>query len=202
MKLHHALPSPYVRKVRAVAIELGLDDRIELLTRAMTPVSPDAELNTDNPLGKIPCLITDDGEALYDSRVICSYLDGLADSKSVIPATGPARWIALRREALADGILDAAVGRRYETFLRPKELQWDAWIDGQRDKFIRSLDQFEQEAASFGNTVDIGTIAAACACGYMDFRYADERWRDTRPTLAAWYETFSQRPSIATTAPE
>ncbi|MGI9484552.1 MAG: glutathione S-transferase N-terminal domain-containing protein [Geminicoccaceae bacterium] len=202
MKLHYALPSPYVRKVRAVAIELGLDDRIEHLTRAMTPVSPDAELNTDNPLGKIPCLITDDGEALYDSRVICSYLDSLADGKSVIPATGAARWKALRREALADGILDAAVGRRYETFLRPKELQWDAWIDGQQEKFMRGLDQFEQEAASFGNTVDIGTIAAACACGYMDFRYADERWRDTRPTLTVWYETFSQRPSIATTAPE
>lgn len=202
MKLHHALPSPYVRKVRAVAIELGLDDRIELLTRAMTPVSPDAELNADNPLGKIPCLITDDGEALYDSRVICSYLDSFADGKSVIPATGAGRWKALRREALADGILDAAVGRRYETFLRPKEFQWDGWIDGQRDKFVRGLDQFEQEAASFGDTVDIGTIAAACACGYMDFRYADERWRDTRPTLATWYETFSQRPSIATTAPE
>ncbi len=202
MKLHYALPSPYVRKVRAVAIELGLDDRIELLTRAMTPVSPDADLNTDNPLGKIPCLITDDGEALYDSRLICSYLDSLADGKSVIPAAGAARWTALRREALADGILDAAVGRRYETFLRPKELQWDAWIDGQRDKFTRGLDQFEQDAASFGDIVDIGTIAAATACGYMDFRYADEAWRATRPTLAAWYETFSKRPSIATTAPD
>ena len=98
MKLHFALPSPYVRKVRAVAIELGLDDRIELLTRAMTPVSPDADLNADNPLGKIPCLITDDGEALYDSRVICSYLDSLADGNSVIPGNGPARWTALRRE--------------------------------------------------------------------------------------------------------
>lgn len=202
MKLHHALPSPYVRKVRAVAIELGLDDRIELLERAMTPVSPNAELNADNPLGKIPCLVTDDGESLYDSRVICAYLDSLADGRTVIPAEGSARWTALRREALADGILDAAVGRRYETFLRPKELQWDAWIDGQREKFTRALDQFEQEAESFGDTVDIGTIAVACACGYMDFRYADEGWRDTRPTLAAWYENFSKRPSIATTAPE
>lgn len=202
MKLHYALPSPYVRKVRAVAIELGLDDRIELLTQGVTPVSPVAELNADNPLGKIPCLITDDGEALYDSHVICGYLDSLVDGKSVIPAAGAVRWTALRREALADGILDAAVGRRYETFLRPKEMQWDAWIDGQRDKFIRSLDQFEQEAASFGDLVDIGTIAAACACGYMDFRYTDEHWRNTRPTLATWYETFSKRPSIATTAPE
>lgn len=194
--------APYVRKVRAVAIELGLDDRIDLLSRAMTPVAPDADLNADNPLGKIPCLITDEGEALYDSRVICSYLDSLAKGKSVIPANGPARWMALRREALADGILDAAVGRRYETFLRPKEYQWGDWIDGQRAKFTRGLDQFEQEANTFRDTVDIGTIAAACAFGYMDFRYPDERWRDQRPTLAAWFETFSKRLSIATTAPE
>lgn len=202
MKLHHALPSPYVRKVRAVAIELGLDQRIELMECALTPVSPNAALNADNPLGKIPCLVTDDGVVLYDSRVICSYLDSLAEGKSVIPASGAARWTALRREALADGILDAAVGRRYETFLRPQERQWDAWIDGQREKFSRGLDQFEREATDFGDNVDIGTIAAACACGYMDFRYADENWRNTRPTLAAWFETFSKRPSIATTAPD
>lgn len=202
MKLHHALPSPYVRKVRVVTIELGLDDRIELLQRGMTPVSPEAELNTDNPLGKIPCLITDDGQALYDSRVIAAYLDELAGGNRMIPASGPARWAALQREALADGILDAAVGRRYETFLRPEERQWDQWIDGQRQKFIRGLDQFEREAAAFGDAVNIGTIACACACGYMDFRYADENWRDGRPNLASWFETFSKRPSMATTAPE
>lgn len=202
MKLHYALPSPYVRKVLAVAIELGLDDRIERLSRGMTPVSPEAELNADNPLGKIPCLVTNDGDALYDSRVISAYLDSLTDAMSVYPASGAARWTALRREALADGILDAAVGCRYETFLRPKEHQWDNWIEGQRGKFARGLDQLEREAASFGDSVDIGTIAAACACGYMDFRYADDRWRDTRPALAVWFETFSKRPSITSTAPE
>lgn len=202
MKLHYALPSPYVRKVRAVAIELGLDDQIELVNRAMTPVSPDADLNADNPLGKIPCLVTDSGVALYDSRVICAYLDDLAGGHKMIPMEGSARWTALRREALADGILDAAVGRRYETFLRPEELHWDAWIDGQLQKFIRGLDQFEAEASSFGDTVDIGTIAAAAALGYMDFRYADENWRNGRPSLAAWFDVFSKRPSIATTVPE
>lgn len=202
MKLHYALPSPYVRKVLVVAIELGLDDRIERLSRGMTPVSPEAELNVDNPLGKIPCLVTDDGDALYDSRVISAYLDSLASSKSLYPTSGAARWTALRREALADGILDAAVGCRYETFLRPKEYQWDNWIEGQRGKFSRGLDQLEREAGTFGDSVDIGTIAAACACGYMDFRYAEDNWRATHPTLAAWFETFSKRPSIATTAPE
>jgi glutathione S-transferase len=134
--------------------------------------------------------------------VICAYLNSLADGKVVVPAAGAARWTALRREALADGILDAAVGRRYETFLRPKDRQWDDWIEGQRAKAYRALDQFEQEAAGFGDTVDIGTIAAACAAGYMDFRYADERWRDDCPKLAAWYETFSKRPSMTMTAPE
>lgn len=202
MKLHYALPSPYVRKVRAVAIELGLDDQIELVTRAMTPVSPDTDLNADNPLGKIPCLVTNEGDVLYDSRVICAYLDDVAGGGKLIPASGSARWTALRREALADGILDAAVGRRYETFLRPAELHWDQWIDGQRQKFIRGLDQFEAEAASFGGSVDIGTIAAACACGYMDFRYADENWRNGRPNLTAWFDSFAKRSSIATTSPE
>ena len=201
MKLHFAAASPYVRKVQIVAKELGLDDRIELLNRAMTPVSPDDELNADNPLGKIPCLITDDGHALYDSRVICDYLNGQAVGKSVIPDDGVARWTALRREALADGILDAAVGTRYETFLRPKENQWPAWIDGQTAKWRRALDQLETEAGSFGDNVDIGTIAVACACGYLDFRYADEGWRDQRTNLAAWYEAFGKRPSMMTTAP-
>ncbi|MGI9436366.1 MAG: glutathione S-transferase [Geminicoccaceae bacterium] len=202
MKLHFALPSPYVRKVRAVAAELGLDGRIELLNRVTTPVSSEAELIADNPLGKIPCLITDDGEALYDSRVICAYLDSLVDGSAMIPEAGPACWTALRRQALADGILDAAVGTRYETFLRPKELQWEGWINAQMGKIRQSLDQLEKEADGFGETVDVGTIAVACATGYLDFRYPDEGWRDGRQRLAGWYETFAQRPSIATTGPE
>ena len=202
MKLHQAAPSPYVRKVRVAAIELGLHDRITLLSRGITPVSPDKDLNADNPLGKIPCLITDDGDALYDSRVICAYLDSLVEEQSLYPATGPAKWTTLKCEALADGILDAAVGCRYETALRPQERQWDDWIEAQRGKFMRGLDRLEEEARDFGDSVDIGTIAAACACGYMDFRYAEDGWRDSRSVLASWYEAFSQRPSIAMTAPE
>ncbi|MGI9451757.1 MAG: glutathione S-transferase [Geminicoccaceae bacterium] len=202
MKLHFAIASPYVRKVRAVAMELGLDGQIELLNRAMTPVAQEEELNADNPLGKIPCLITDDGQALYDSRVICDYLSSQAAGQGMIPAQGEARYTALRRQALADGILDATVGTRYETFLRPKEYQWQSWIDAQTSKWRRSLDQLEKEAASFGDTVDIGTIAVACACGYLDFRYADEGWRDQRAGLASWYESFAKRPSMMKTAPE
>jgi len=201
MKLHFAIASPYVRKVRAVAIELGLENQIELINRAITPVSPEAELNADNPLGKIPCLVTDDGQALYDSRVICDYLNSQAAGKCVIPDQGEARYTALRRQALADGVLDATVGTRYETFLRPKEYQWPSWIDAQTSKWRRALDQLETEVGSFGDTVDIGTIAAACACGYLDFRYPDEGWRDQRAGLASWYETFAKRPSMTKTAP-
>ncbi len=202
MKLHYAIASPYVRKVLAVAIETGLRERIELVPRAMTPVSPEDELNRDNPLGKIPCLITEDGMSLYDSRVICEYLDSLHDGRRMFPPPGPARWLALRRQAAADGILDAAVNTRYETFLRPAQLRWPEWIEGQMQKIRRTLDALEGEAGDFGDGVDIGTIAIACALGYLDFRYADENWRGRRPALAAWFESFAMRPSIAKTAPE
>jgi glutathione S-transferase len=199
MQLHYNIASPFARKVLAVAIETGLDVRIERVKRLMTPVAPDALLNADNPLGKIPCLITDDGMALYDSPVICEYLDSLHHGARMFPS-GPARWTALRRQALADGIMDAAVLTRYETFLRPQEVRWDAWIDSQKQKFLRALDALEFEGASLG-VVDIGTLAIACALGYLDFRFPDEDWRAGRPRLAAWLEQFAQRPAIANTAP-
>lgn len=202
MKLHYNIASPYVRKVLAVAIETGLRGRIELVERKMSPVSPDADLNRDNPLGKIPCLVTDDGLVLYDSRVCCEYLDGLHDGPKMFPAAGPARWTALRRQAEADGILDAGVITRYETFLRPKERQWDEWVRNQKLKMSRALDALENEAVDFGDAVDIGMIAIGCALGYLDFRYAADDWRAGRPKLAAWYEKFAERPSMTETAPK
>ncbi len=201
MKLHYNVASPYVRKVMAVAIETGQDGRLEPVTRMMTPVKPDADLAADNPLGKVPCLVTDDGAVLYDSRVICEYLDGLHDGPKMFPAAGPARWSALRRQAEGDGILDAAVLTRYETFLRPEERRWPEWIEGQKQKFRRALDGLEAETGAFGETIDIGTITIGCALGYLDFRYGDENWRATRPRLAAWFERFSERPSMAKTVP-
>ena len=200
MRLHYNAASPYVRKVMAVAIETGLEQRLEPTQRKMTPVAPDADLAADNPLGKIPCLVTDDGAVLYDSRVICEYLDSLHGGPKMFPA-GATRWPALRRQATADGILDAALLARYETFLRPEERRWPDWTEGQKLKFRRALDGLEGEAGTFRDTVDIGTIAIACALGYLDFRYADEEWRATRPRLAAWFERFCERPSIARTAP-
>ena len=201
MKLHYNVASPYARKVMAVAIETGQDDRIEPVTRTMSPIKPDADLAADNPLGKVPCLVTEDGAALYDSRVICEYLDSLHDGRKMFPPAEPARWRALRRQAEGDGIMDAAVLTRYETFLRPEERRWPEWIEGQKLKFRRALDSLEDEAEEFGDTIDIGTITTGCALGYLDFRYADEDWRATRPRLAAWFERFSKRPSMARTAP-
>jgi len=201
MQLHANVASPFVRKVRVAALETGLDARIEKLERRQTPVAPDAALNADNPLGKIPCLITDEGLSLYDSRVICEYLDGLHDGPRLFPEPGPARWRALRRQALADGIMDAGVLVRYETFLRPEACRWDAWITNQKQKFRRALDVLEGEAAQLAGVIDIGTIAIGCALGYLDFRYPDEGWRERHPTLAAWFADFARRPSMVETAP-
>jgi glutathione S-transferase len=202
LRLHYSYASPYVRKVMAVAIETGLRDKLELAVRKVSPVAPDAEVNRDNPLGKVPCLVTDDGVALFDSRVICEYLDGLHGGRKMLPAVGPSRWTALRRQAEGDGILDAAVLTRYETFLRPEAYRWPEWIEGQRQKFRRALDALEAEAASFGETVDIGTLTIGCALGYLDFRYAADQWRANRPKLAGWFEEFARRPSMAETGPK
>ena len=165
-------------------------------------MGPDLALVADNPLGKIPCLVLDDGGALYDSRVICEYLDTLHQGARLFPAGGAERWEALRLQALADGIMDAALLTRYETFLRPEALRWTAWVDGQLDKVARALDRIEAVAApAFGARVDIGTITVACALGYLDFRFGSLDWRGSRPVIAAWYEGFAARPSMQATTP-
>ena len=202
MKLFHNVASPFVRKVRVLAAETGLSSRIELVQSVFTPVQPDQELFASNPLGKIPTLLLYDGTALYDSRVICEYLDSLHEGPRMFPAEGSARWAALTRQAQGDGILDAAVGARYELALRDPSRQWPEWIENQRQKYRRALDALEAESAALGGALDIGVITAACALGYLDFRYPDEGWRDTRPGLAEWYAAFRERDSMRTTAPE
>jgi len=137
MKLHYNPASPYVRKVRVLAIETGLMERIELVPEKVSPVDPNPDVVADNPVGKIPALVTDEGDALYDSRVICEYLDALHGGTRMFPERGEARWSALRRQALADGMLDAAVITRYETAMRPKELQWRT-CSGRRGSTTRS----------------------------------------------------------------
>jgi glutathione S-transferase len=202
MKLRYSAASPYVRKVRVVAIEKGLAGRIENVPTQVSPNKDSTDVAGDNPLMKVPSLTTDDGMSLYDSPVICEYLDSLGSAPALFPPSGKARWTALRRQALGDGILDAALLSRYETFLRPKEFLWKDWFDGQQRKVKASLDALEQEAESFGNGVDIGLITIACALGYLDFRFAADEWRKGHPKLAAWYEGFSARPSMRETVPQ
>ena len=199
MKLYFNPASPYVRKVRVTAHELGLDGRIERISISLSPVNPHEALRSSNPIGKIPTLVTDDGAALYDSPVICEYLDSLVGGGRIFPATGPARWTALRRQALADGIMDAAVLTRYEEATRPKELRWQGWIDGQLLKVRTILDALEGE--NLDGAFDIGTISIACALGYLDLRFASEGWRSTRPRLAEWTAAIGKRPSLEATAP-
>ncbi len=202
MRLFYARPSPYVRKVRILAHEAGLDDRIELVSVAASPTDPPADLSAENPLGKIPCLVTDEGSSLFDSRVICEYLDSLHEGPRFFPASGARRWQALTLQALGDGIMDAAVITRYESFLRPAERRWDDWTEAQLGKMRRGLDRVEALEAMPDRNPDIGSITLAAACGYLDFRYPEERWRDSRPGLASWYDDFAKRPSMQETAPE
>ena len=198
MKVFFSPASPYVRKVMAIAVETGQE--VEKLDSAASPVNRDGRIVAKNPTGKVPTAILDDGEALYDSRVICRWLDDQHGGAKMYPAA-PALWTVLRREALADGLLDAALLARYETVMRPAEMLWPDWLRGQFEKIDSSLDQMEAEAAGFSG-VDAGLIAIGCAVGYLDFRFADRPWRDGRPALAGWYETFSARPSMRETAPD
>lgn len=193
--------SPFARKVRVVARETGLEGRIEEVSIAVSPVKPHPELARQNPLVKIPALSTDEG-TLYDSAVICEYLDSLHGKAPLFPKAGAERWRALRLQALADGVLEAAVLLRYEGAVRPEALQWNDWKSGQFGKVRGGLDALEQECGSWGSRFGIGELTAGCVLGYLDFRFPDEGWRKSRPALEKWYAEISQRPSMKATVPQ
>jgi glutathione S-transferase len=196
MKVYYSPMSPFVRKVLVSAAELGLE--IELLPSAANPVTRDQTIVATNPLGQVPTLFADDGTALYDSRVICEYLDTLAGGQRLFPAAGPARWQCLVEQSLADGILDAALLMRYEQVIRPADMMYAPWQRGQLEKVVSSLERLEAWVPSFGDRVDIGTISAACSLGYLDLRFPEEGWR-RYAGLAAWYARFSERDSMIAT---
>lgn len=198
MKLRYSATSPFVRKVLVSAIELGLDKKIE--RQPTNPSDAASDLARQNPLVKVPSLQLDDDSSLYDSAVICEYLDSLAGNR-LHPASGPARWTALRREALADGIMDAGVLVRGE-ILRPAGEKSEAFMAKQKGKMANAMDALEAEADKFGEGLDIGLIAVASALGYVDFRFAADNWRAKRPKLARWFDKFAQRPSMQSTAPK
>jgi glutathione S-transferase len=200
LKLYYSPASPFVRKVLVAAHELGLVDRIEIVPCNANPINRDRSVVAHNPLGKIPTLVTDDGAVLYDSRVICVYLDAQGGNRLIL-ADGKARLTALVQQALADGINDAAILARYETAMRPEALRWDAWTAGQLEKVKSGLAEVEKQALQFGDRVDIGTIAIGCALGYLDYRFASLAWRDGHPNTAAWFEWFDGRDSMVATRP-
>jgi glutathione S-transferase len=200
MKLFHSQSSPYVRKCMFIAHHLGLADRIEKLPSAASPVKRDQSIVPSNPLGKVPTMILDDGTVLFDSRVICEYLDQLGKG-SFFPAAGAERWRVLTEQSLADGILDAALLARYEGTLRPENLRWSDWVAGQMDKINVGLAHAEKQFDAGDERLDIGRVSLACALGYLDFRFGELGWRKQCPKLAAWYEKFSVLPAMAATKP-
>ncbi|WP_028031521.1 glutathione S-transferase [Gemmobacter nectariphilus] len=200
MKLFHSPTSPYVRKVMILLQETGLLSRVALVPATGTPVDPGSMPLAQNPLGKIPALERPEGPALYDSRVICRYLDDLAGGKLYPPA--PALWDVLVLEATADGIMDAAILMVYEGKIRPEDKRSPEWLEGQWAKIARALDALESRwIAHLSGHFDMGQVAVACALDYLDLRHADRDWRADHPRLAAWHAKVSERPSLRATVP-
>ena len=198
MKLRYSSTSPFVRKVTVALDETGQKNKVELITTDVW--DPTTDIAKDNPLGLVPALIADDGTLYTESSLICEYLDSLHGGAKLYPASGPQRWRVLRLQALADGIIRAAVDRVIEN-RRPEDKQWSGWHERRGGAIARTLDLMESEADSLGDEVNGGTITLGCALGYLDFRFDAENWRDGRPKLAAWYEKFSARPSMQATTP-
>jgi glutathione S-transferase len=200
MKLYYSPASPFVRKVTALAQELGIAGRIALLPASGTAVDPGTMPVDKNPLGKLPTLITTDGRALYDSRVICRYLDsqfagGFYPNSRI--------WDILTLEATADGMLEAALLMVYEARIRPAEICYAPWVEGQWVKVARGLDMLESDWTLYlKGPVDMGHIAIGCMLGYLDFRHAGRDWRAGHPKLAAWEAGFAQRPAMLATIPK
>ncbi|RDE09673.1 glutathione S-transferase family protein [Pelagibacterium lacus] len=200
MKLYYGGLSPFVRKVMVTAYELGVADRIEKAAEMVTPFKTNDAVAAANPLGKIPAARLEDGSVLYGSTVICEYLDATFGAGRIFSA-GAARWTALRRAALGDGILEAGSLARIET-LRPEGLQWEDWRLHQREKVARALSALEAEAGELGiEALTIGEITVGCALGWLDVRLPDLGWRDSSAALAKWFDTVSQRPSLVATEP-
>lgn len=200
MKLMFAAMSPFVRKVVVLLNETGQTGDVELVDVATSPLAPADAVRSSNPVAKIPALIRDDGSTLYDSRVICAYLDDRASGKMY--PSGPARWDTLVLEATADGIMDAAVSMAYEKRLRPAEKQWPEWVQGQLGKVLGGCKGLNDRwIEHLRGPMDMGHIAVGCALGYVDARHPDSGWRDGNDDLAAWYAEFESRPSMQATRP-
>jgi glutathione S-transferase len=197
LTLRTSFGSPFGRKARIAASVLGLDDKVTV--EAVSTQDPAHGISKQNPLGKIPVLVLDDGSALFDSPVILEYLDAVAGGGKILAAAGPARFDALRLEALADGIIEASVLIVYEGRYRPAEKAEQKWLDMQAAKVARGLAALEAAPPALDAVPDVGQITLACALSYQDLRFKGA-WRKDHPRLAAWLDTFAARvPSFAAT---
>lgn len=204
-RLYYTPTSPFARKVRVVALERGLHDEIELVRVYPPGAANDAALMDENPLAKVPTLVTPDLGALYDSPVICEYLDGLDGARGprLLPEGGPERLRVLRRQALCDGLLDAAILVYYERALRPADKQFEPWVAMQSQKALSGLTVLERDLLSDGDSapLDLGTLTAVCALGWFELRKPVGDLRASHPALLAWYDRVRQRPSFEQTVP-
>jgi len=200
MKLIAATASPFVRKVRVLILETGLEAEVEVDMITVSPTAPNTELNAANPLGKIPALIRDDGPALYDSRVICRYLDERAKA-NLYPETR--LWETLTLEATADAMMEAAVLMTYEARLREPEQRSEVWVEAQWQKIARTLSALEARWMShLHGHLTMAQIAVGCALAYVDFRHESRDWRRGHDTLADWEAEFAKRPAMQATQPQ
>ena len=199
MRLFHSFSSPYTRKVLVAAHELGVHSHLSLQTVVTSPINQNPELVASNPLGQLPALCLSDGRVIADSRVISEYLNETFGGR-LLAREGATRWDVLADQSLADGMIGVTLSMRYETALRPSDLSWSTWIEAQSKKIDSSVKAMDSRIVSMGSTVDLGTIAWACALSYLDFRFPQLDWRSRAASLGKWYETFAQRPSTVATA--
>ena len=201
MKLTFSPASPFARKVRITAIELGLIDKIELVPATVVPGQANDEYVRINPLKKLPALILDNGDVVVDSYVIVEYLDELAGGGKLIPSSGPNRWRVKSDHSLLQGMLDSMLLCRYEKMVRPQGLQWQAWSDDHWNRAWSGMARFDKQADVLSRPLDIVQIALICVLGYADFRFADCGWRKAFPNLSAFNERMLSRPSVKVSVP-
>jgi len=202
MKLTFSPASPFARKVRIAAIELGLIDKIEFTPVTVVPGQANDEYSKIHPLKKLPVLILDNGDVIVDSYVIVEYLDELAGGGKLIPASGPSRWKVKSDHSLLQGMLDSMLLCRYENMVRPEPLRWQAWSDDHWNRAWKGMARFEgQVEAMQSRPLDIAQIGLACVLGYADFRFADCGWRKAYPKLDAFHQKMLERPSVKISLP-
>jgi glutathione S-transferase len=197
MKLLYQTHSPYARKTLVFAHEAGLDARIDVVHHETSPTQRNEQVFAENPLGKVPVLMRPGQSSIFDSDVICAYLDTLHGGRRLIPQEGEPRWQALRVQAVAQGLADAGIAVRWETVRRPEALRYAALGDGHAQKLVASYDWLEREL-DVDAPVHVGHIALATTLGWIEFRELPG-FRTGRPRLAAWFDAFDARPSMQAT---